>query len=854
MMDAPSAERCSSDATTNGVGQAREEEASLPREETANDEQKALGKSEAHDVSADQDVMVDSVGKPDAEGDVAAEPSASGQRDQTEGKQTPPLPQDARTKRLSSSVENVDLEYSLGTLSPPASKRQHLSMDPSSQPSSTGSKRKKLTPVKPLKSLAEALKPKFWQDSAAVSMNNVAATSFDVAEEEGGSSPLSYAEELNDSKPSAKTKAAYKGRRRLTDEEERGIAEAEDVMRAAALAASDTPMNSQEEGKSEEANDEGMDDFDRQVKLGMLSPANGELNSNVSSASSLVESYNAEEEYSRPLPPAPPSTPAAAKDAFAPLPFHSDMTPRGGKLSYGDEIRMDELKNSSQEPFDVDEATPPNGDVAVPPPPFPDDDEDDEGGETPMSERARLFGKSAEADLSGAVTEPRRGGGARNQLADQLRPPKRSDFHAWDVGERYQLKRLLGRGSYGEVVQAVDLHAAPKKKGSSSDLQSGSSPSYVAVKKISQAFDQEVDAVRLFREVHILRRLRGHACVIDLVDVIQPRSCDLEHFNDLYLVFEYADTDLYKLIMSPQYLSTEHIQTFLYQMLVGLKYIHSSSVIHRDLKPANILLNEDCTLKICDFGLARIVHHTKMPAASQTDADGATGEVPTQVLVQDVNDKTSHLAGIAPRPNLSRQLTKHVVTRWYRAPELILIQPYASAVDIWSLGCIFAELLSMQEGSVPNYQDRVPLFPGGSCYPLSGDSSNSTDERLDQLSVIFSVIGMPSEEDLKSVGKANEYIKSLHKKPGRSLESLYPAADPAAINLLTQMLMFNPAKRCTAEEALDHDFLKPVRRKEMEVCASEPLDSPDFLEQSKIDVATLKAETFKEVLWYKQSH
>jgi serine/threonine protein kinase len=130
-----------------------------------------------------------------------------------------------------------------------------------------------------------------------------------------------------------------------------------------------------------------------------------------------------------------------------------------------------------------------------------------------------------------------------------------------------------------------------------------------------------------------LRRLRGHECIISLLDVVQPPSEDLDDFHDLYLAFEYVDTDLYKLIMSPQYLSTEHIQTFLYQMLCGLKYIHSANVIHRDLKPAvsysntnkekfciwrenlfsdnfflrcffivfllqNILLNEDCSLKV----------------------------------------------------------------------------------------------------------------------------------------------------------------------------------------------------------------------------------------------------------------
>jgi mitogen-activated protein kinase 1/3 len=193
-----------------------------------------------------------------------------------------------------------------------------------------------------------------------------------------------------------------------------------------------------------------------------------------------------------------------------------------------------------------------------------------------------------------------------------------------------------------------------------------------------------------------------------------------------------------------------------------------------------------------------------------------------------------------------------VVTRWYRAPELILIQPYTSAVDIWSIGCIFAELLSMQEGNVPGYQDRKPLFPGGTCYPLSGDGDNiKADERLDQLSVIFSVIGSPSEQDMEAIGKASEYINTLPKMSGKPYETLYPVADSNAIDLLKKMLQFNPSHRITAEEALEHDFFRGTRRKELERKADNPLECPDFLETDVVDLKLLKQRTYEEVLWYR---
>ena len=148
-----------------------------------------------------------------------------------------------------------------------------------------------------------------------------------------------------------------------------------------------------------------------------------------------------------------------------------------------------------------------------------------------------------------------------------------------------------------------------------------------------------------------------------------------------------------------------------------------------------------------------------------------------------------------PRP-LKRQLTRHVVTRWYRGPELILLQDYTSAVDVWSVGCIFAELLSMQRESVPLYQNRVPLFPGRSCFPLSAESSNTYEDRKDQLNVIFGVIGTPSQEDIECLTDANarEYLQGLPPKRPQRLKSVYGGASDSALSLLLAMLHFNPRK------------------------------------------------------------
>uniref|UniRef100_A0A6N2K7E5 mitogen-activated protein kinase n=1 Tax=Salix viminalis TaxID=40686 RepID=A0A6N2K7E5_SALVM len=155
---------------------------------------------------------------------------------------------------------------------------------------------------------------------------------------------------------------------------------------------------------------------------------------------------------------------------------------------------------------------------------------------------------------------------------------------------------LVGGGGGMENIPATLSH------GGSSALNSETSE-HVAIKKIANAFDNKIDAKRTLREIKLLRHM-DHENVVAIRDIIPPSQ--RMSFNDVYIAYELMDTDLHQIIRSNQVLSEEHCQYFLYQILRGLKYIHSANVLHRDLKPSNLLLNANCDLKICDFGLARV--------------------------------------------------------------------------------------------------------------------------------------------------------------------------------------------------------------------------------------------------------
>lgn len=388
----------------------------------------------------------------------------------------------------------------------------------------------------------------------------------------------------------------------------------------------------------------------------------------------------------------------------------------------------------------------------------------------------------------------------------------------------------------------------------------------VAIKKFTQVFDDLIDCKRILREITLLRKLQ-HSNLVNIVELIAPK--DWENFNEVYLVMEYCQSDLKKLFKSPIHLQNVHIQTLIYNILLGLKYLHSAEVLHRDLKPANVLINEDCSVKICDFGLARSVegiegaHIYDKPKNNDDDEDllnkrkssvDSTGSAKKGAADNKLLKMQKTAGGglngkqVKGNQNIKRELTGHVVTRWYRAPEVILLEKdYTAAIDMWSVGCIFAELQGMLKENAPTFMDRSPLFPGTSCFPLSPSKQDVVKRggfphsHTDQLSVIFSILGTPNDDDIDFVtdAKAIEYLKSFSSKRRVNFEEIYPGSSAEALDFLQKTIVFNPKKRLTIEEALHHPYLSKVREAKREVLSSGAINM-DFEKEGELSGKRLR--------------
>mmetsp|Transcript_22213 Transcript_22213/g.61636 ORF Transcript_22213/g.61636 Transcript_22213/m.61636 type:complete len:576 (-) Transcript_22213:1712-3439(-) len=353
--------------------------------------------------------------------------------------------------------------------------------------------------------------------------------------------------------------------------------------------------------------------------------------------------------------------------------------------------------------------------------------------------------------------------------ADKMEP--KDFFTEYGEANRYTIKEVIGKGSYGVVCSALDNLTGET----------------VAIKKINNVFDHVSDATRILREIKLLRLLR-HPDIVEIKHIMLPPSA--REFKDIYVVFELLETDLHQVIKANDDLSPEHYQFFLYQLLRGLKYIHTAEVFHRDLKPKNILANSDCKLKICDFGLAR----------------PSFNDMPTTVF-----------------------WTDYVATRWYRAPELCgsFFAKYTPAIDIWSIGCIFAEVLLGK-----------PLFAGRNV--------------VHQLELITDLLGSPSAEVINKVRneKARRFLTNMRRKSGFSFEQYFPKADAGAINILKRLLAFDPADRPTADEALADPYFaglhNPVREP-----AAQPVSKLAFeFERRKLSTEEVRELIYREILEY----
>ncbi|KAK7206039.1 Serine/threonine-protein kinase SSN3 [Myxozyma melibiosi] len=349
------------------------------------------------------------------------------------------------------------------------------------------------------------------------------------------------------------------------------------------------------------------------------------------------------------------------------------------------------------------------------------------------------------------------------------------------VLDRYEILGYIAAGTYGRVYKARAKY--------------GDTTREFAIKKFKADKEGEVAhytgiSQSACREIALCRELR-HVNITTLVEIILEDKC-------IYMVFEFAEHDLLQLIHFHSHpdrrpIPDSTLKSILWQLLNGVSYLHQNWVLHRDLKPANIMVSADGVVKIGDLGLARLFYKPLQPLF--------TGD-------------------------------KVVVTIWYRAPELLLgSRHYTPAVDIWAVGCIFAELLALR-----------PIFKGEEA---KMDSKKTVPFQRNQMQKIIEILGTPTKESWPALPQYPEYHALASFKPYQNvLETWYntvpaathgsqsssqsqqPAASQRGFQLLQGLLEYNPLKRFTAEQAMQHPYFSELPKPTANIFESVNLEYP----------------------------
>ncbi|KAL7576727.1 hypothetical protein ACA910_005646 [Epithemia clementina (nom. ined.)] len=343
-----------------------------------------------------------------------------------------------------------------------------------------------------------------------------------------------------------------------------------------------------------------------------------------------------------------------------------------------------------------------------------------------------------------------------------------SGKHTLQIDTRYSKIKTMGSGSFGVVISATDRENPDRN---------------VAIKMVPNIFSDSTTPIRTLREIKLLKHFGRHDNIISLIDLMPPNVDHFDDFCDVYMVTDLMKSDLGKHIRSDREINNFHARWLIYQVLCGLKYIHSCKVVHRDLKPGNLLVDARMNLKICDFGMAR-----GMPFNSSCQEEAVT-------------------------------MTTYVVTRWYRAPEIILGCDYSYPIDVWSVGCIFAELMR-----------RHPLFP--------------EENQIQQLILINRMLGKLPECDLDFIQSdlAKRFMRSLPNTCTPPFSDFFYHAHPQILEVIHCMLQVHPRKRISVNEALEHEFFACLHNPD-----NEPVSSHAF--DSSYESGGLSPWKVKELIW-----